>query len=538
MAKGRDKQSRLEAQAELAEVVVDPATYVPTGNIEQDLPILCQREGVRSVTCTLAQPEPGAARPQATPEASPAAPPPTTASRGSKAAREKQAAAEAAAAAALQAQAEEEPPDPNAPKTYKEVDMSKMIQRVCQVRYASEEDRTTLDELRISKWRLEPAYVTVFTSMIPLWKQLTRLELVNNQLCSSSILNIITSLKSVATPNPLRYLSLDGNPVCDDRILSSVLTEPFSLHSLSLRACAIDDDMCLKLEALLLANTCLHILDLSLNRIYDTGAQAIARMLRFNRTLLMLALIGNNITDVGAGSIADALQMFELTHEEIVKRRYLLADRRKRNEPPAPSPAKGKGTLEHRSKSPTLVGRESRQSAVAGKQSKKKTRMKSSMSESGVSLSGKEGRKSGEDGEPYNALLYDVAAQDGKQWCMGNLTLVSLDLPENAAMTMEIVDRFFAVLQYQKVACQERTAPRQGLMNLQCWPKYICPNLSSDEADEAHESRPPSTDFEVARLKMQRMLIDINPVERKKRLKEEREREAANALSADSATAT
>ncbi|XP_065187375.1 leucine-rich repeat-containing protein 71-like isoform X2 [Sycon ciliatum] len=573
MAKGRDKQSRLEAQAELAEVVVDPATYVPTGNIEQDLPILCQREGVRSVTCTLAQPEPGAARPQATPEASPAAPPPTTASRGSKAAREKQAAAEAAAAAALQAQAEEEPPDPNAPKTYKEVDMSKMIQRVCQVRYASEEDRTTLDELRISKWRLEPAYVTVFTSMIPLWKQLTRLELVNNQLCSSSILNIITSLKSVATPNPLRYLSLDGNPVCDDRILSSVLTEPFSLHSLSLRACAIDDDMCLKLEALLLANTCLHILDLSLNRIYDTGAQAIARMLRFNRTLLMLALIGNNITDVGAGSIADALQMFELTHEEIVKRRYLLADRRKRNEPPAPSPAKGKGTLEHKSKSPTLGGRESRQSVLAGKQGKKgqdggktavakkkeeekgkkgdqsrlqKTRMKSSMSESGVSLSGKEGRKivsasvlqSGEDGEPYNALLDDVAAQDGKQWCMGNLTLVSLDLTENAAMTMEIVDRFFAVLQYQKVACQERTAPRQGLMNLQCWPKYICPNLSSDEADEAHESRPPSTDFEVARLKMQRMLIDINPVERKKRLKEEREREAANALSADSATAT
>ncbi|XP_065187385.1 uncharacterized protein LOC135818000 [Sycon ciliatum] len=128
--------------------------------------------------------------------------------------------------------------------------------------------------------------------------------------------------------------------------------------------------------------------------------------------------------------------------------------------------------------------------------------MKSSMSESGVSLSGKEGRKSGEDGEPYNALLDDVAAQDGKQWCMGNLTLVSLDLTENAAMTMEAVDRFFAVLQYQKVACQERTAPRQGLMNLQCWPKYICPNLSSDEADEEHEYRMPPTDFEVARLKM------------------------------------
>eukprot|EP00117_Sycon_ciliatum_P040362 scpid73304/ scgid1492/ Leucine-rich repeat-containing protein 71 len=333
MAKGRDKQSRLEAQAELTEVVVDPATYVPTGNIEQDLPILCQREGVRSVTCTLAQPEPGAARPQATPEASPAAPPPTTASRGSKAAREKQAAAEAAAAAALQAQAEEEPPDPNAPKTYKEVDMSKMIQRVCQVRYASEEDKTTLDELRISKWRLEPAYVTVFTSMIPLWKQLTRLELVNNQLCSSSILNIITSLKSVATPNPLRYLSLDGNPVCDDRIMPQQC-----VHRGVQPAQPIGESVCNRRRhvpearsTILLANTCLHhILDLSLNRIYmyDIGAQAVARMLRFNRTLLMLALIGNNITDVGAGSIADALQMFELTHEEIVKRRYLLADRK------------------------------------------------------------------------------------------------------------------------------------------------------------------------------------------------------------------
>jgi len=77
-------------------------------------------------------------------------------------------------------------------------------------------------------------------------------------------------------------------------------------------------------------NTRLLSLDLAGNHICDAGASHLADGLRLNRTLLVLNLAGNAIGDAGATRLAMVLSSFELTHEEVVQRRRLHHEQRRR----------------------------------------------------------------------------------------------------------------------------------------------------------------------------------------------------------------
>lgn len=102
-----------------------------------------------------------------------------------------------------------------------------------------------------------------------------------------------------------------------------LLDQTSSLKCLSLSNCNISDVVCRmiaeRIEFHRPASKNLCVLNLSYNKITDLGAEALGHSLRSNRRLLHLNLANNKITAVGAEHILVPLSKFQLTATEVME---------------------------------------------------------------------------------------------------------------------------------------------------------------------------------------------------------------------------
>ncbi|XP_072303235.1 leucine-rich repeat-containing protein 71-like isoform X2 [Eucyclogobius newberryi] len=126
----------------------------------------------------------------------------------------------------------------------------------------------------------------------------------------------------------VRVVHLEGNPL-PKHSYHLLLSEDNVITKLFLQNNQIGDEGARLIGSALSTTKKTHLffLNLAFNRIGDAGAGYIAQGLRYNRALIYLSLANNQIGDSGAASLSKILPEFTLTHEEVVERRKMLAER-------------------------------------------------------------------------------------------------------------------------------------------------------------------------------------------------------------------
>ncbi|XP_072303327.1 leucine-rich repeat-containing protein 71, partial [Eucyclogobius newberryi] len=128
----------------------------------------------------------------------------------------------------------------------------------------------------------------------------------------------------------VRVVHLEGNPLPNHSYML-LLSENSVITHLFLRNNQIGDEGARLIGSALsttkTANKTLLFLSLAFNRIGDAGAVYLAQGLRYNRALIYLSLANNQIGDSGAAALSKILSDFPLTHEEVVERRKMLAEK-------------------------------------------------------------------------------------------------------------------------------------------------------------------------------------------------------------------
>ncbi|XP_053615504.1 uncharacterized protein LOC128678174 [Plodia interpunctella] len=208
------------------------------------------------------------------------------------------------------------------------------------------------------------------------------------------------------------------------------------LKILSLKQCRINEMVCMEIAKRIdigEAGSSLSVLDLASNQITDRGVWYIAEVLRRNRSLVYLNLSSNGITDCGLMYIMNHLKEFEMNPAEIrgrIKRRYEFIKKSglslKKSEDKI-----NQGTQVH-----------FRKHHDKPKSAKKK---KHSVVDS-TSVAAVVAVK-----ETFTDVFDDanVVVRNGNLYCIGNLTLCSLNLAYNDLDYISI-KRILDVLRYQK----------------------------------------------------------------------------------------
>ncbi|CAG9769842.1 unnamed protein product [Ceutorhynchus assimilis] len=144
------------------------------------------------------------------------------------------------------------------------------------------------------------------------------------EFCNIGADHIIILQDSLKTKNIITELSLVGNPIKEQSYYRLIYC---GLKSLILRFCEITDRGLKKIAREFLNHdsdfaTLIH-LDLSSNMIFDEGCKYIATILKCDRTLQSISLIDCKITDVGCATLISCFNKFALNFEEVYKRRTI-----------------------------------------------------------------------------------------------------------------------------------------------------------------------------------------------------------------------
>lgn len=130
----------------------------------------------------------------------------------------------------------------------------------------------------------------------------------------------IETVLEIISGRSINDLMIDDNGYIPEN-LNALVMGP-NLQYLTLNFCQLTDENVKNLaEALNIPHSVLLMLNLASNYITDEGMHHLIKMLRLNRSLVILNVANNALTDKSCSYLSEALQKFELTHEEIVVRR-------------------------------------------------------------------------------------------------------------------------------------------------------------------------------------------------------------------------
>ena len=231
--------------------------------------------------------------------------------------------------------------DPNyepPPKTYTTKEKFEYFKPAIYVEMDNPDKQDTVTEVYIRGWKLEAQIVAILHQC---WPKMERLHTIDLWHCGLTDDTLAQTAEIVRECRNLKNLILDNNPTPGEGYHLFIKDES-PVQFLSLRYNCITDKGAKLLSetigTLAQQNQKLLSLNLTGNRITDAGATSLAQGLRMNRTLLSLNLANNEIGNVGARKLAEVLSHFAMTHEEIVARRKLqaekgAADDRKLNSP-------------------------------------------------------------------------------------------------------------------------------------------------------------------------------------------------------------
>ncbi|KAJ3044315.1 Leucine-rich repeat-containing protein 71 [Rhizophlyctis rosea] len=190
------------------------------------------------------------------------------------------------------------------------------------VETAEGEDDEEVYKVEVRGWKLSLSMTEALCAVVPACNSITHLTLWNCGLTSQHF----TSLLPIILSTPIRFLTLDQNPLIPDTSFALLLTDDSSLQSVSLRSNGITDAGAKALAQALKTNRVLTNLNLWDNSIGKEGAEALADSLKLNTGLVSLSLGRNFAGDEGVGFFAKVLSNYALSHDEIMARRKTIGD--------------------------------------------------------------------------------------------------------------------------------------------------------------------------------------------------------------------
>lgn len=316
-AKGaRDRAQLSSSSQEHDDTNRTPDIYVCSGHFKTEFETLCRRNSITTVLEIL----PRAKRP--------VSPPPQPEKTDEKAKANKKNDPK------NQAPPPEPEPqpilDPNyepPPKTYVTKDKFEYFKPAIFVEMDNPDKQDTVTEVYIRGWKLETSFLNIFQQVFP---KMERLHTINLWHCGLTDETLEHTAAVVRECRNLKHLIVDNNPTFGE-LYHLLIKDESPVQHLSLRYnCITDKGAQLLGDAigtLVQQNQKLLTLNLTGNRITDEGVKSLAKGLRMNRTLLALNLANNDIGNLGARRLAEVLSHFPMTHEEIVARRKLQAEK-------------------------------------------------------------------------------------------------------------------------------------------------------------------------------------------------------------------